>query len=353
MLKDLIKERLDAAAEEIFGLFERTIKSYEEQLYRVREESERHRQQLEAICKAQIVIRVGDVQQSIGHQENLPTQLLWGNSSLEQENPQPLTVKEEKDGQQLPHVKEEEEKADVSELSLPGVSKDSENNEDKLTNLLQLHHHHHDSSRGDLHGGLPPDNLQAPLTDSDCMEEPLGKDADCEAVLRELLTKQEMILDQQKRILGSLQKYHHPNKGSNEGTIPKGKIPVETVEALKRLEAELHTDPGLKSNLISYLGLIGGFNLKDTVWRIMKTTISNHVAKQMNWRGINNKISFQHLLLKTIIIEAVRRNPTTATASNKDVEVLMVKFLHLAGDREGGRRQRQQNAVEKKAEADG
>ncbi|XP_057688140.1 uncharacterized protein LOC130913494 isoform X2 [Corythoichthys intestinalis] len=182
MLKDLIKERLDAAAEEIFGLFERTIKSYEEQLYRVREESERHRQQLEAICKAQIVIRVGDVQQSIGHQENLPTQLLWGNSSLEQENPQPLTVKEEKDGQQLPHVKEEEEKADVSELSLPGVSKDSENNEDKLTNLLQLHHHHHDSSRGDLHGGLPPDNLQAPLTDSDCMEEPLGKDADCEGL---------------------------------------------------------------------------------------------------------------------------------------------------------------------------
>lgn len=70
------------------------------------------------------------------------------------------------------------------------------------------------------------------------------------AVLRELLTKQEMILDQQKRILGILQTFHHPNNESNESTIPKGKVPVETIEALKCLEAELHTDPGLKSNLV-------------------------------------------------------------------------------------------------------
>ncbi|KAL7377303.1 hypothetical protein ABVT39_025341 [Epinephelus coioides] len=104
---------------------------------------------------------------------------------------------------------------------------------------------------------------------------------------------------------------------------------------------------------ISYLGLIGGFNLKDTVWRVMKSTISTQVARQMNWRGVNDKISLQRLVLKTIIIDAVRRNPVTGSVSDKDVEVMMVKWLHLAGDRDGGRKQRQKNADEKKrAEAD-
>lgn len=58
MLKDFVKERLLAAADEIFGMFERTIASYEEQLCRARDETERHRRQLEAVCKTQIVIRM-------------------------------------------------------------------------------------------------------------------------------------------------------------------------------------------------------------------------------------------------------------------------------------------------------
>ncbi|XP_061624901.1 zinc finger protein 79-like [Phyllopteryx taeniolatus] len=48
MLKDLVRERLIAVADEIFELFERTIASYEEQLCRAREENERHRRRLEA-----------------------------------------------------------------------------------------------------------------------------------------------------------------------------------------------------------------------------------------------------------------------------------------------------------------
>ncbi|XP_019741275.1 uncharacterized protein LOC109525301 [Hippocampus comes] len=50
MLKDFVRERLMAAADEILGIFERTIASYEEQLCRARDESERHRRQLEAVC---------------------------------------------------------------------------------------------------------------------------------------------------------------------------------------------------------------------------------------------------------------------------------------------------------------
>lgn len=75
-----------------------------------------------------------------------------------------------------------------------------------------------------------------------------------------------MILDQQKRILGILQTFHHPNDESNESTILKGKVPVETIEALKGLEAELDTDPGLKCNLVNMIIMIlSKYELKCTV----------------------------------------------------------------------------------------
>lgn len=58
MLRELIRERLITAADEIFGLFARTISSYEEQLGRAREEAERHRRQLKALDQAPTVRRV-------------------------------------------------------------------------------------------------------------------------------------------------------------------------------------------------------------------------------------------------------------------------------------------------------
>lgn len=57
MLKELVRERLIAAADEIFGLFEKTIASYEEQLSRAREENERQRRQLEAVSASQMMLR--------------------------------------------------------------------------------------------------------------------------------------------------------------------------------------------------------------------------------------------------------------------------------------------------------
>ena len=40
---------------------------------------------------------------------------------------------------------------------------------------------------------------------------------------------------------------------------------------------------------ITTLGLQGGFDVKDTVWRVMRCTVTNSLAKQLNWRGINGK----------------------------------------------------------------
>ncbi|XP_054628936.1 zinc finger protein 771-like isoform X1 [Dunckerocampus dactyliophorus] len=87
MLKELVKERLMAAADEIFALLERTMASYEEELSRTREENERQRQQLEAVYKTQFVLQIEGDQQVIGHQEEHPPQ--------PQQDPQTPHVKEE------------------------------------------------------------------------------------------------------------------------------------------------------------------------------------------------------------------------------------------------------------------
>lgn len=53
---------------------------------------------------------------------------------------------------------------------------------------------------------------------------------------------------------------------------------------------------------ITYLGLVGGFDLKDTVWRVLKATFTTPVARGMNWRGVNGKIGVQRLVVKEVII---------------------------------------------------
>lgn len=62
-----------------------------------------------------------------------------------------------------------------------------------------------------------------------------------------------MILDQHERILGILQTSHHPGHESNDDAMWKNKVPLETIEALQCLEAELDADPGLKSKLVRFV----------------------------------------------------------------------------------------------------
>ncbi|XP_054628549.1 zinc finger protein 391-like [Dunckerocampus dactyliophorus] len=138
MLKGLVRERLMAAADEIFALFERTIASYEEELCRAGEENERHRQ-MGAVSKTRTLLYIEDVQQLIGHQEERPPQPQEGSSALKHEEPLPPSVKEEEDPHP-PHVKEEEEElwclfgpeeADLIKLPLTGVSVKTEDREDR------------------------------------------------------------------------------------------------------------------------------------------------------------------------------------------------------------------------------
>ncbi|GLD67140.1 gastrula zinc finger protein xFG20-1-like protein [Lates japonicus] len=67
MLRELVYQRLTAAAEEICGLFERTTAEYEEELSRLQRENERQRKLLDAVLKPEVrlhrTVLTADIQQ--------------------------------------------------------------------------------------------------------------------------------------------------------------------------------------------------------------------------------------------------------------------------------------------------
>ncbi|XP_032364556.1 B-cell lymphoma 6 protein homolog [Etheostoma spectabile] len=63
MLRGLVEQRLTAAAEEIFGLVERTIAEHEEELCRSKEENERQRKRLDAVFSPQLRLHRAELPQ--------------------------------------------------------------------------------------------------------------------------------------------------------------------------------------------------------------------------------------------------------------------------------------------------
>ncbi|TNN40702.1 hypothetical protein EYF80_049143 [Liparis tanakae] len=57
MLRGFVNQRLTAAAQEICGLFERTMLEYEEELCRSKEETERHRKLLHAVFNPEVRVQ--------------------------------------------------------------------------------------------------------------------------------------------------------------------------------------------------------------------------------------------------------------------------------------------------------
>uniref|UniRef100_A0A672ZGI0 C2H2-type domain-containing protein n=1 Tax=Sphaeramia orbicularis TaxID=375764 RepID=A0A672ZGI0_9TELE len=107
ILRSLVEQRLTAAAEEIFGLFERTIAEYEEELCRTKEENQRQRQILDCVWNPTVLIHRADVQQLLVVTEEVPPEQQEWNPIVDQEEPEP----------EPPHIKEEQEELWTSQES--------------------------------------------------------------------------------------------------------------------------------------------------------------------------------------------------------------------------------------------
>ncbi|XP_035859553.1 zinc finger protein 771-like isoform X1 [Sander lucioperca] len=158
MLRAFVNQRLTAAAEEIFGLFEGTIAEYEEELCRSKEKNERQQKLLDAVLNPQLRLHRADVQQlSVVKAEVPPEQQEWS-SSLDQEDPEPP-----------PHIKEEQEELwtsqegeqlqglEEADIKFPFTSvpvKSEEDDEEK-------------AQSSQLHGSQTEENREAERTGAD------------------------------------------------------------------------------------------------------------------------------------------------------------------------------------------
>ncbi|XP_051809128.1 zinc finger protein 391-like isoform X2 [Acanthochromis polyacanthus] len=92
-LRELINERLTAAAEEIFTEFEKTIVQYEEEI-------DRQRRLLDNMWKVEIKFHTTDLQQNVQKENVVAEQNLCNqerNSNVDQEDPEPRQMKEEQE----------------------------------------------------------------------------------------------------------------------------------------------------------------------------------------------------------------------------------------------------------------
>ncbi|XP_078126165.1 uncharacterized protein LOC144530458 isoform X1 [Sander vitreus] len=134
MLRASVKQRLTAAAEEIFVLFERTIAEYEEERCRSKEENERQRKLLDAVFTPQLRLHRTDVQQlSVSKEEVPPEQWEWS-PSLDQQHPEPPHIKEEQEELWISQEREQLqglEEADITKFPFTPVPVKSEDDEEK------------------------------------------------------------------------------------------------------------------------------------------------------------------------------------------------------------------------------
>ncbi|XP_072566840.1 uncharacterized protein [Paramormyrops kingsleyae] len=162
-------------------------------------------------------------------------------------------------------------------------------------------------------------------------------------LLRNILTKQEMLMDQQRIIFKTLQSMQSSQE--TEIGLDRNLLPLKDLGSLQNMEDNLRSTPDLHKQMVNTLALKGGTDVQECVWRIMHGLFTNSLARKVNMRGVNGKIGFLRLQIRDVGIAAVRRNRLTSEATEKEIDATIKRWLYLAPDRDGGRKERMKNKV--------
>ncbi|XP_037102488.1 zinc finger protein 771-like [Syngnathus acus] len=164
MLRALLNQRLSAAVDEVFVVFQRTIAEYEEELCRTKAENERQRQILKAVFKPQFGLNSADTQTMEDVGEGRPAKSCSKDNLVPEQEWSPREELEET------CIKEEEEEADIAKFPLTVVHVKSEDEDKPQSSQRQLIQSK--KRREGLSASLPDNNNALPhLPDAD---EPKG-----------------------------------------------------------------------------------------------------------------------------------------------------------------------------------
>ncbi|XP_037332086.2 gastrula zinc finger protein XlCGF17.1-like [Pungitius pungitius] len=156
MFRYLVKQRLTEDAEEIFGLFERTIAEYEEEASRLKEDNERLKKHLHAVFNPEVRIQKADPQQLCVPREE------------QQEDLEPPQIKEERKDTEPRHIKEE--KADMEISFTPVKSEEDEEQRQssqlhqRQTDQMETNSDEEDWGRPETEKNLSPNGSSLPGT---------------------------------------------------------------------------------------------------------------------------------------------------------------------------------------------
>ncbi|XP_061681127.1 zinc finger and SCAN domain-containing protein 2-like [Syngnathoides biaculeatus] len=129
LLRALVRQRLNVAVDEIFGLFERTIAEYEEELSRTKEENERQRELLDNVFKHQGALDAQDVQEVLVESQDDDDAAASGEELA-------VTRRIKKEEEEFTWESPAPQTADVATITLSGVLVKGE---DDFAHSSQLH----------------------------------------------------------------------------------------------------------------------------------------------------------------------------------------------------------------------
>ncbi|XP_077395962.1 uncharacterized protein LOC144032142 [Festucalex cinctus] len=128
MLRALLNQRLSAAIDEVFVVFQRTMTEYEEELCRTKAENERQRQILDAVFKPQFGSNREDAQTMEDVGGGRPAKSSSEDYLLSEH--QEWSPREDQDDTEPSCIKEEEEEADIAKFPLTVVHVKSEDEDE-------------------------------------------------------------------------------------------------------------------------------------------------------------------------------------------------------------------------------